>query len=70
MFMRRALYTILLITALTIPVALTAGTAGAASSPTARIAAAGQYPGATVSAIGISVRQAAGRTFRELAVPG
>jgi hypothetical protein len=54
MFMRRALYTILLITALTIPVALTAGTAGAASSPTARIAAAGQYPGATVSAIGQS----------------
>jgi hypothetical protein len=50
MFMRRALHAILLIALLTIPAALTAGTA-AASSPTARIAAAGQYPGAAASAI-------------------
>jgi hypothetical protein len=54
MFMRRAPHTILLIALLTIPAALTAGTAAAASSATARIAAAGQYPGATVSAIGQS----------------
>ena len=47
MFMRRALYTVLLVALLTIPAALTAGTA-AASSPAARIA----HPGATVRAIG------------------
>jgi len=54
MFPRRAPHTILLIALLIIPAALTAGTAAAASSATARIAAAGQYPGATVNAIGQS----------------
>ena len=54
MFMRRALYTILLIAPLTIPVALTGGTAAATSYPTARIAATGQFPGAAVSAVGQS----------------
>jgi len=52
--MRRALYAILLIALLSIRAALTAGTATAASSATARIAATGQYPGATASAVGQS----------------